>query len=68
MTKEASQPDQRPVLHSVPEAARVLGIGRSLFYQLLAAGEIASVSIGRRRLIPADALTAYVERLRREGS
>lgn len=67
MAQETSQPDQRPVLHSVPEAARTLGIGRSLLYQLLAAGEIASVSIGRRRLIPSDALTAYVERLLREA-
>jgi excisionase family DNA binding protein len=56
------------MLHSVPDAAHVLGIGRSLLYELLAAGEITSVSIGRRRLIPADALLAYVERLRREAT
>ena len=68
MQNETSQPDLCPVLLSVAEAARALGIGRSLLYQLLADGEIASVSIGRRRLVPADALTAYVERLRREGS
>ena len=67
MAQQTSQPDARPVLHSVPEAASALGIGRSLLYQLLAAGEIASVSIGRRRLIPADALVAYVEQLRKEG-
>jgi excisionase family DNA binding protein len=68
MAQQTSQPDVRPVLHSVPEAAGALGIGRSLLYELLAAGEIASVSIGRRRLIPADALAAYVERLRREAT
>jgi len=67
MSNESSRPDKRPVLHSVVQAAQALGIGRSLLYELLAAGEIASVSIGRRRLIPADALAAYVERLRREA-
>jgi excisionase family DNA binding protein len=68
MAEEASEPGVCPVLHSVHEAAGALGIGRSLLYELLAAGEIASVSIGRRRLIPADALAACVERLRREAT
>jgi excisionase family DNA binding protein len=68
MAKPNHQPDVRPVLLNIPEAACALGIGRSLLYELLAGGEIASVSIGRRRLIPADALAAYVERLRKEAT
>jgi len=31
---------------------------------LVRVGEIESVTIGRRRLVPAEALTDYVERLR----
>jgi excisionase family DNA binding protein len=37
---------------SVAEAARRLGIGRSALYAAIARGEVASVRIGRRRLIP----------------
>jgi excisionase family DNA binding protein len=40
---------------SIREAAALLGISRSFLYELLAAGELPSVRIGRRRLIrPAD--------------
>jgi excisionase family DNA binding protein len=37
---------------SVVDAARRLGIGRSALYEAIARGEVASVRIGRRRLIP----------------
>ena len=46
------------------EAAEVLGIGRSTLYELLAAGHIESVQIGRSRRIPMAALDEYVQRLR----
>jgi hypothetical protein len=37
-------------------------------FELIARGEIESVKIGRLRKIPADALAAYVERLRAGAS
>lgn len=46
------------------EAAELLGIGRTLMYALVAAGEVESVWIGRLRRIPRDALARYVEGLR----
>jgi excisionase family DNA binding protein len=46
------------------EAAEVLGVGRSTVYELIAAGQIESVRIGRSRRIPRAALVAYVARLR----
>lgn len=54
-----------PVLHD-EKAARVMlgGIGRTKYFELLASGELESVRIGRRRFVPADALGAYVDRLR----
>jgi excisionase family DNA binding protein len=55
--------DERLLL-TVPEAARRLGIGRSLLYELLAADEVESIHVGRLRRIPADALVAYVDRQR----
>ncbi|GAA1029923.1 hypothetical protein GCM10009557_20140 [Virgisporangium ochraceum] len=52
------------ILLKVEEAARVLGIGRTLMYSLVMSGEVESVPIGRLRRIPADCLTEYVARLR----
>lgn len=45
-------------------AAEQLDVGRTTVYGLIASGELDSVKIGRSRRIPADALVAYVERLR----
>ena len=47
-------------LLSVVEAGRELGISRSLVYELLAAGTLRSAKIGRRRLIPREALEAFI--------
>jgi excisionase family DNA binding protein len=52
------------ILLTVQEAARVLGIGRTLMYSLVMSGEIESVPIGRLRRIPTECLTEYVTRLR----
>lgn len=47
-----------------PNARRELGgIGRTKFYELLANGELRSVKVGRRRLVPANAIVEYVQRL-----
>lgn len=54
------------LLYSVVEAAQGLGIGRSLMYELIAAGELGSVKIGRRTLVPHDELVRYVARLRED--
>lgn len=37
---------------SVAEAAQALGLGRSMTYQLVASGEIPSLKLGRRVVIP----------------
>lgn len=41
---------------TVPEAARRLGIGRSLAYAAVESGEIPSIRIGSRLLVPSAAL------------
>lgn len=52
------------IVLTVEEAAELLGIGRTLMYALVAAGDVESVRIGRLRRIPRDALVVYVEELR----
>jgi excisionase family DNA binding protein len=51
-------------LLSINEAAAVLGVGRSSLYRELGAGRLRSLSVGRRRLIPASAITDYAARQR----
>jgi excisionase family DNA binding protein len=53
------------LVFTVEEAADRLGIGRTLMYALITAGEVESVRIGRLRRIPAEALEMYVKGLRR---
>lgn len=53
------------LLHPMPEAIWSSGLGRSKFYELIAAGEIEVVKVGRRTLVPDASLRAFVERLRR---
>lgn len=42
--------------YSVVDAAHQLGISRSRLYELIADGELETIQIGRRRLVPAAAL------------
>ncbi len=51
-------------LYPVPEIAHLLGgITELKVWQLLAAGEIGSVKIGSRRLVPRAELDKYLARL-----
>ena len=61
MAAEARPADMPDRLLSVAEAGSALGIGRSATYGEIAAGRLASLSIGRRRLVPAAALRQYIE-------
>jgi excisionase family DNA binding protein len=54
------------MLLTVEEAADRLGIGRSTMYQLIAAGLVDTVRVGRLRRVEPEALAAYVARLRRD--
>jgi len=51
-------------MYTVGEAAERLGLGRTLVYQLVLRGVIASVTIGRCRRVPAEALEEFIAELR----
>lgn len=53
----AAGPDR---LHSIDEAAELLGIGRTAVYTELNAGRLRSTHVGRRRLISAAAIAEYI--------
>lgn len=56
----------QPVLLSIGEAARLLGIGRSTLYGLLNDGDLSGLKIGGRTLISRLDLEALVESLPRK--
>ena len=59
MTMNTEMPPERLTL-TVEEAARLLGIGRSLAYELVATGDLPSIRLGRRILIPRAAVDALL--------
>lgn len=48
------------LLLSVVEAARRLGIGGTVMYELLRVGQVTAVRVGRLRRVPPEALEAVV--------
>lgn len=57
-------PSDGKLLLTVDEAARRLGIGRTVMYRLVSSGAVGSVTIGRLRRIPCECLSEYVSALR----
>jgi excisionase family DNA binding protein len=59
-------PEQTPVpdhLLTLEEAWTHLRISRSTLYNLMDSGELRSVRVGSRRLVPASAIAAYIASL-----
>ncbi|BAI97995.1 hypothetical protein Sj15T_23980 [Sphingobium sp. TA15] len=52
-----------PYLCSVSDAAKMLGVGRTKLYDMIAKGEILSMQIGTRRLVKVASIRALIERL-----
>jgi len=52
-----------PRLVSIKCACRILGISRTSLYALMASGQLRSVTIGRRRFVPSDAIEEFIAAL-----
>ena len=57
-----------PILLTIPQAARKLGIGRSLTYELIAAGRLDVIHIGRAARVPLEAVYEFVEQQREDAA
>jgi excisionase family DNA binding protein len=68
MTDNEDLQDTEPavLLLTITEAAARLGFGRTFTYELVKTGAVETVTVGRSRRVPADALVEYVKRLRRD--
>lgn len=49
-----------PLAHRIPEACRRLGVGRSSLYELIKSGEVKTIKIGTRTLVPETELQKVV--------
>jgi excisionase family DNA binding protein len=56
-----------PEVMSIDQVARYLGIGRNTAYAAAARGEIKTISIGRRKLVPRLALERLLSGDTRDG-
>ncbi|KAB1911436.1 helix-turn-helix domain-containing protein [Micromonospora sp. AMSO31t] len=54
-------------LYRIPEAMRLLSLSRSVIYEQIRAGRLRTVRQGRTRLVPAAAITTYVDLLEQEA-
>lgn len=61
------QPAPAMRLYRIPEAVRLLGLSRTVVYELIRAGRLRAVRQGRARLIPASAIAGYIALLEREA-
>lgn len=49
-----------PLAYSIAEACRTTSIGRTRLYELIKEGQVATVLVGRRRLVKADSIRALL--------
>lgn len=57
-----------PISVGVEEAARLIGVTRSKFYEMISCGNIYSFKLGRRRLILVKDLESFIHRHAEENS
>ena len=55
------QADEPSLTLTVSQAARLLGISRALAYDLVRTGEIPSIRLGRRIVVPRRVVTEFIE-------
>lgn len=51
-----------PLMVKPLEAARLIGVGKNVMYQLLASGDVSSIKLGHSRLVPVSSLRAWIAR------
>lgn len=54
-------------MYRVPEAMAMLSMSRTQIYEQIRSGRLVTVTQGRRRLVPAASITAYVALLLTEA-
>lgn len=63
---EALMSTQQARLRAIPGVMEDLCVGRSKVFELIESGELRSIKIGRRRLVPTSAIAEYIDKLESE--
>lgn len=58
-------PVRAPLLLTIPQAAQLLGLGRTTIYGLIGDGRLEVVHVGRSARVPLAAVEGFVDELRR---
>jgi excisionase family DNA binding protein len=61
MPEEA--PERVARLLNIEAVMERLGVGRSTVFELIGDGQLRSVKVGRRRLVPESAITLFIQNL-----
>ncbi len=64
-SKRGGKGDPEPIAVRVPQAAKMIGIGRSKLYELINEGAIETVKLGSVTLVTVKSLHALIERYKR---
>ena len=53
--------------HTITDATKISGVGRTMLYEAIGRGDIEARKAGKRTLIPAESLRAFVAGLPKAG-
>ncbi len=59
-------PQIAPITVRIPDACRMIGIGRSKMYELIQEGRIETLKLGTSTLVVVESLTALIAGIRQE--
>lgn len=59
-------PQVAPITVRIPDACRMIGIGRSKMYELIQEGRIETVKLGTSTLVMVDSITALIAGIRQD--
>ncbi len=59
--READAPDR---LYGLAAAAELMSVGRSFLFDEIARGHLTTIKAGKRRLVPASSIAAYIDAAR----
>lgn len=54
------KPRIEPKVMTVDEAGQALRLGRTMLYELMNSGALRSIKVGKRRLVPVDAIDEFL--------
>lgn len=61
------EPDSKKLMYSLKSVVAATEVSRTRLFEDISTGQLESFKVGRRRYVTADALDAYIAKLRRDA-